>query len=347
MKRFLVISLVATCLISCISGKVTIDEEFTRTYMPDQGGVTQADGSISFVLEDGSSIFMTGDCFTGDIVDGRRDLNDPMINNAFVHISKDGKYVRSIYRHSEDGSPLSLYTPKENNDSTIVWYWPGHSTEYKGIIYSFMTKFLKVGEGTWGFAFAGTDLLTIDPRTFEVITSREVFDKDCPIHWGHCVMQDGGYLYVYGTESTGNLQAGLRVLRIPLDDLEGWQNVETFDICQGVETSVSEQFSVFKDNDKYVLITQRRGGNDIHSEIADSPIGPWYNDKLLYKTTESESDSDLFTYNTMAHPQYIDKKGNLLICYNVNSNDITKVYVNPNAYRPVFLRVPMKMILRK
>ena len=65
---------------------------------------------------------------------------------------------------------------------------------------------------------------------------------------------------------------------------------------------------------------------------------------MIYKTTETEKDRDIITYNAMAHPQYIEND-ELLICYNVNSLQIRKVFENAGNYRPVFLRVPLALIL--
>lgn len=65
---------------------------------------------------------------------------------------------------------------------------------------------------------------------------------------------------------------------------------------------------------------------------------------MVYRTTESDTDKQIITYNAMAHPQYIEK-GELLICYNANALKISRVFENANNYRPEFLRVPMKLIL--
>ena len=118
--------------------------------------------------------------------------------------------------------------------------------------------------------------------------------------------------------------------------------------CGGLDISVSEQFSVFKYDDTYILLTQRRAqqAGDIYSFISDTPAGPWRNKRLLYITPEQNADPDLFTYNAMAHPQFINKEQELLICYNVNSYDLQKPFMDVNTYRPVFLRVPMDMILK-
>ena len=60
---------------------------------------------------------------------------------------------------------------------------------------------------------------------------------------------------------------------------------------------------------------------------------------------EDDNDRELFTYNAMAHPQFINEANELLICYNINSYNLQKPYLDVSTYRPVFLRVPMSMIL--
>ena len=63
------------------------------------------------------------------------------------------------------------------------------------------------------------------------------------------------------------------------------------------------------------------------------------------KTPEQIEDPELFTYNAMAHPQFINDRGELLFCYNINSYNLQKPYLDVSTYRPVFLRVPMSVIL--
>ena len=114
----------------------------------------------------------------------------------------------------------------------------------------------------------------------------------------------------------------------------------------GITSNISEQFSVFKYQDKYILLSQQRGigTGEIFTYVSDQPTGPWGNKQMVYRTTESDIDKDIITYNAMAHQQYIEN-GELLICYTVNSLKIQRVFKNVNNYRPVFLRVPMGMIL--
>lgn len=329
--------------------------------MRDAGGVTGADGTISIPLDDGSSLFMTGDCFLGEVHGTRRDPSVEMIDNALIRIGADYSYQGSFYGGTPD-DPRPLCTPREAAASPYrYWYWPGHGFQRGGVLYLYMTKFYQAEEGQWGFRFDGTDCVRIDMRDFSVLSVEEIYDGASAVHWGHCVMEDGGFHYVYGTRSGPEFEpAELCVSRFRFDDAagrpgsfayydgEGWSaDPAASAACAGIDVSVSEQFSVFRYGGRYVLLTQRRAqqAGDIYSYIADTPVGPWRNRKLLYETDEQVLDRDLFTYNAMAHPQFVDDRGELLICYNINSYDLDKPYVDVRTYRPVFLRVPMRVIL--
>lgn len=338
-----------------------VDTDFTALYSRDSGGVTGADGTISILLDDGSSLFMTGDCFLGDVIDGKRDPELRIINNSLVHIAADGSYLGSYYGGTDE-APAALCTPLEAATSRQAWwYWPGHGFQRGNTLYLYMTKFYQEGEGQWGFRFGGTDFVRVDMRDYSVLSVEEIYDLDCPVHWGHCVLKRGDWYYVYGSRSDSeNGPAHLCVSRAKFNehtdrmgpyeyfDGNGWtSDSATVAACMGVDVSVSEQFSVFFCEGRYVLLTQRRGqqAGDIYTYIADTPVGPWYNKKLLYVTQEQDEDPDLFTYNAMAHPQFINDRDELLFCYNVNSYDLQKTYLDVSTYRPVFLRVPMRVIL--
>lgn len=338
-----------------------VDADFTAVYSPDKGGVTGSDGTISILLDDGTSLFMTGDCFLGEVVDGKRDPSLQMINNSLIHIAADGSYLGACYGGTKE-APASLCTPHEAATSQYTyWYWPGHGFQRGNTLYLFMTKFYQGGEGQWGFRFDGTDFVRIDMSDYSVMSIEEIYDNNCPIHWGHCVLKQGDWYYVYGTRSgAGYDPAQLCVSRAKFDeetdrmgayeyfDGKGWSSdPAAAAACEGLDVSVSEQFSVFAYDGRYVLLTQRRAqqAGDIYSYVADTPVGPWYNKKLLYATTEQIEDPELFTYNAMAHPQFINDRGELLFCYNINSYNLQKPYLDVSTYRPVFLRVPMRVIL--
>ena len=147
-------------------------------------------------------------------------------------------------------------------------------------------------------------------------------------------------IYIYGTksDSTG-AKAVVHVAKAELVDNKltnfvywdgaGWQSDATKTAkLEGLQKNISEQFNVFSLNEKIVLVSQNRSGNakEIYSYIADSPEGAFSHEKLLYTVDEPNFEKDsMMTYNTMVHPQYM-KNDKILMCYNVNTYDLKKVF---------------------
>jgi hypothetical protein len=327
--------------------------------MVDSLGVTGADGAISFPLNGERSLFMMGDSFLEPVMDRKRNVNSPMINNTFIRIDLADSTHTAIYQGTPS-KPKALLTPTTGNPKEF--YWPGHGFAHQGILHLFMSRFLHVDEG-WGFAFSGTDYVRMDQESLEVLTQEDFPHSNTNnVHYGHSILNDGGHTYLYGSKIEGE-NSSLHIARGHLDEgtntLEGYEffdgqnwisDPQMSSALKGLDRSVPEQFSIFKYQGHYVLLMQERNliSGNIVSYIANSPVGPWYNGRLLYHTPELDRGKDnVFTYNAMAHPQYMDD-GKLLVSYCVNSLDIPKIHeVNTDYYRPVFLRIPMEMILER
>jgi len=336
---------------------VTKAESFTNLVIVDSSGVTGADGAISFPLDAETSIFIMGDSFLSPIINKKRDVNSTMINNTFILINKK-KGTHTTFYNNTAIVPDALLKPTYGNPKE--YYWPGHGFQKNGIIHIFMSRFLH-GDYDWGFKFSGTDYIRMDKNTFKVISQENFpYSNINNVHYGHSIMPERDEVYIYGSWSTKDSTA-MHVSRAKLNpEKKQMKRFEFFNgknwvsdplqsaPMNGINQAVPEQFSVFKQGDEYILILQARelGNGNIYSYIADAPWGPWRNEKLLYHTTEQENVKDqVFTYNAMAHPQYItDNK--LLISYCVNSFDVKKIHeTNTDYYRPKFIWVPLEMIL--
>ncbi len=336
---------------------VTNAEDFDNLVIVDSGGVTGADGVISFPFNDSLSIFMMGDSFLSPVQNKKRDVNSRMINNTFIVVNKDKGTHTALYQGTEKDAD-ALLKPTYGNEKE--YYWPGHGFEKNGVLHVFMSRFLHV-DYDWGFAFSGTDYIRMDKDTFDVLSQEDFpYSNKNNVHYGHSIINEKDYTYLYGSWSKQDTTA-LHVARTTLNEkeniLEGYEFFDGKDWVsdpllssplEGIGQSVPEQFTVFKHKNSYILVMEARelGGGNIFSYIADTPTGPWQNEKLLYHTTEQENLKDqLFTYNAMAHPQYItDNK--LLVSYCVNSFDVPKIHeINTDYYRPKFLWVPLEMIL--
>lgn len=336
---------------------VTMAENFNNLVMVDSAGVTGADGVISFPLNNDTSVFMMGDSFLKPVRNKKRDVNSEMINNTFILINESKKTHTALYQGTTD-NPDALLKPNYGNPKE--YYWPGHGFEKNGVLHVFMSRFLH-GEGAWGFKFSGTDYITLDAGSFEIISQNDFpYSNRNNVHYGHSIMNKEDFTYIYGAWN-GKDSTALHVVRGKLDeDTNTLHSFQFFDgngwspdsgksaPLNGVEQPVPEQFSVFQYDNVYVLIFQARelGNGNIYSYISDTPTGPWHNEKLLYHTTEQENTKDqVFTYNAMAHPQYINDD-RLLISYCVNSFEVSNIHEeNTDYYRPKFIWVPMEMIL--
>jgi len=336
---------------------VTKATSFTNLVIVDSLGITGADGAISFPLDDNKSIFMMGDSFLTPVRNKKRDVNSPMINNSFILINKKKDTHTALY-NSTSTAPDALLKPTNGNSKE--YYWPGHGFQKNGILHIFMSRFLH-GDYDWGFKFSGTDYIRLDKNTFEVLSQLDFpYSNVNNVHYGHSILNEGNEVYIYGSWSHKDSTA-MHVARATFDLQKNQMNkFKFFDgktwtsdpmrskPLLGIHKPVPEQFSIFKQEDVFILVLQARelGNGNIYSYISESPTGPWKNEKLLYQTTEQNNVEDqIFTYNAMAHPQYT-QHDKLLISYCVNSFDVKKIHeVNTDYYRPKFIWVPLEMIL--
>lgn len=342
---------------------VVLDTLFCKVLMGNQDGkgVTGGDGSISIDLKDGRTLFLWGDSFLGDVKDdgSRSDSATIVVGNVFTTIDKDNNVKH--YYNGTVSNPLSVIEA-EPVGNYMTWYWPGHGFVRDGILYIFMSKLHKTGDQTFDFEYDGCDYFTLDSKDFKILskTHFEPTDEN-KIHYGHAVLDDGEYIYIYGTLVDKNtFMADVHVMRSQLGegkltnyeywDGETWQkDSRKSKKIDGISQSVSEQFNVLKIDDKYTFITQGRVVNDdkIYSFISEKPNGPFYNETLLYTIDEPTMKQDsMFTYNAMVHPSYI-KDGKILMCYNVNTYDFYNHYKKASLYHPRFMWVPISLILNE
>ncbi len=339
---------------------VELDTTFCDRLMPDHGGgVTGGDGAISIDLKDGRSVFIWGDSFMGDVDnDIRLDTSKFITGNTFTIIDNDGN-IKTLY--GGDKANPSAYIPAKQEGEEVTWYWPGNGFVENGILHLFMSKFRKVGNGTFDFEYLCCDYFRLDAKTMQIIDmTRFAAAEENGVHYGHAILPIKDEVYVYGTKTDSAGYASVHVAKASLRedrlcsylywDGTGWrEDAKSSQKLKGITKSISEQFNVFELCGKIVLISQDRSGNikDIYSFVSDTPVGPFTNEKLLYTVCEPNFDTDsMMTYNAMVHPQY-RKRGKILLCYNVNTYDMEKVFKKASLYKPRFFWVPEKMILNK
>ena len=334
---------------------VYVDQEFTSFFARDCCGMTGADGFYSVPLPDGRVVWIFGDTFLGEVEpDGSREKRSPVfIRNAFA--VQDGDSLRTLY-NVIDGWESSLVIPPDAGRGTefsedSLWYWPGDGFIENGKLKVFMSAFYQAEEGNWGFRWVSANLAVFSLPDIK-LEKIEHFDYpgEVEIHWGHALCDEApDYTYIYG--------AGEKypyVARAPKGDVmagwefytgESWVN-DSRKAKPMTDWKGSEQFSVIRLRNKFVLLTQSGDflESSLYSAVSDLPYTGWESKKELYKLKPLKPEEDLFAYNPVAHPHFI-KNDELLVSYCVNSFKLQDLFEDASKYRPVFIRVPIKLIL--
>lgn len=297
-------------------------------------GWTGSDATYSIPLPDGRILWMFGDTFLGTVRADRSREGAPFIRNSFMIQDRD-EFITLF--HGTLANPSAYIKPQNPNQ----WYWPLDGTVYNGGVQMMLGRFGTTGTGgMWDFQYVGIDRAVFSLPDMQLISLEEVLPTG-DISFGAAVMEDNDYIYIYGISFVSIKR--LHVARAPLGDLSAkWEfyNGQTWvenPSSYAMLAGVSDQLSVFKEDDKYYLMTQQTFfGKKLLLYEADSPVGPWRNKKTLYCTPEAEG--DIFTYNAFVHPE-LSENGELRISYNINSFNFQDIFDNADNYRPKFIRV--------
>jgi hypothetical protein len=196
--------------------------------------------------------------------------------------------------------------------------------------------------GLFGFETIGNAVGVLSLPDLK-LTKTVQFSKDKTIDWSSGTYEDGDYVYIYGAEST-KFNKFMHVCRTsrsnPFKKMEYYDGTSwVSDAKQSARliSGLSEQYSVFKYENKFYLLSQ---GNllspDIYLWDAESAVGPFTNKRKIYTTPQAGG--DLITYNAMAHTEFI-QNGELLVSYSINSYNGRDMFRNADTYRPYFIRV--------
>lgn len=311
---------------------VSLAADFNQLFTRYGGGWTGGDATYSIPLPDGRVLWLFGDSFMGSVKPDRSRPGSPFKRNAFV--VQDGNNLTTL-----TGGSSAYLVPADAG----WWYWPGHGLAHGDTLQVLMFGFKSTGGGAWDFAYASLDVATFHLPDFTLISlERKVTDP--ATNYGACILEDGGYTYLYGAEKVG-LSKFMHVARVQGHDLNGvWEYFNgidwTTDPVQSarVFANVSDQFSVFKQNSKFYLLTQHHiFGSEIYIYDSDHPALGFKQKRTVYCTPQSNQ-GNLFTYNAFAHTEF-SSNGELLVSYNVNSFVFADVFSNADNYRPFFVRI--------
>lgn len=355
-------------------------------------GWTGGDATFSLLLPNGDSAFFFSDSYIGEWPatkgdgtvsvrpDGARvvGLNCPppycdppaavfAARNSVVIRSKNGKRLRTLVGpKNENGLSTSFFKEPEAGR----YFWVGDQIILAdGNIAIFLHKFDAKLE------FHGTTVAEIDSKTFSV---KGVYESALPnnvIHWGSALLEENGYLYIYGKGTIKDKKLPFVARTRSYKDAKEVANTRNWESWNGTQwvadlaaavplvtptDSISDEFSVerFIVDGKPTLImvaldttVHFHNWRDITLYSACQPQGPFVGKHVVYAMPESAAKSvwgtkgdvplksALVVYNPHIHKQFT--KGNqLLISYNPNRIDnADTIFVD--GYRPRFIYVPV------
>jgi len=335
------------------SNQVIVDEYYTDLFMGECGGFTGGDGTYSLLLPDGRTLWIFGDTFIGGVnPDNTREKQDPkFIRNSVVIQDKDS--LRTLFNEINGKNASFAIPPIKDLDGNeipedSIWFWPGDGYLEDGKLKIFYSEFAQIDTGMWGFKWLGTWLGSYSLPDIQEEEIIKIYDATVShVHFGHAVHVDELYTYIYGAG-----KGRPHVARYANGDADkAWEYYTGNDWSADPSKSKpmaqidgSEQFSIFRYDDLYILITQLGMlSQDICAYSSPTPYGPWGDKQFLYRTPMLDSTKNLLTYNALAHPQII-KNDMMLISYNTNSHELQDHYMNASIYRPRFVWVPMELI---
>ena len=347
MKNILyIILLIPSFLLA--QGKKTVVSEIDNSIFKKDNYWRGADGAATIKLKSGKVLWLFSDTFIDQDGTGKRTNAKTMIRNSIaIQDSNSLKSKMTYYYKGTSEKPDDYFKIPGKN-----WFWTGHGMVIKDKLVVFLIEEMsmntEIGFEAVGWYVAIIDNLNDTPDKWRIkyFKGSETFGV---VVGSSAVMQDKNYVYAYGVKEPATHETYL--LRFEKDDLingefsnmKWWVNNQwTTNIQQEPKSSSlfigQTEFSVHYDPNfkKFIQIqTYDIGKTSIVYRLADQLQGPWSKPVQIYTPPLNEAKE--FVYTANAHPEY--KSDTLIITYNINNRDISRLINNENIYFPKIIKV--------
>ncbi|GHF65024.1 hypothetical protein GCM10010218_53100 [Streptomyces mashuensis] len=304
-----------------------------------------SDTFLGTIRPDGSRSPVTGDGGT-----------TPFLHNSFVLWGPAGP--RTVTGRDRAGRPASV-VPEPDAGS---WYWARAGVmegREAAVVY---VRYARTGPGPLDVAARGSVLARFAPGRGRPrsLTPLPAVPR---VAWGAWLERQGRYTYVYGTEPDGSGGHHVRLARVAGPGLRGPWAYWTADGRWsadparaarlagpgGAPLRTSDELSVVRHGAWYALVTQR-ADRPFSAEVclawSRGPGGPFTRPRPVWTAPEAGPygtyrDADVIAYNPHEHPE-LERPGELVVSYNVNSLDPAGVLRRAAIYRPRFVRVVLR-----
>lgn len=315
-------------------------------------------------------LFIFSDTMVGEVRDNTMVPGYKMIHNSAAILTGNQPVPENIkFYWNEDSKDEAepLFEPKTPKTNADDYYWLGDGFVNQALgksIYIFGYRVHNISTGAFGFKEVGNTLIKISAGSKPPF--KDARQMDTPFYlagkngdFGSLgagifvntkaagAPRPDGYVYVYGLHGINKAMMVARVLPADFETFDRWTywdgkiwsgDINTLaDVTEGVSNELS--LTALPDG-RYALVFQSGGMSTIVGmRIGASPKGPFGPVIKLWDSKPDLSKKTYVVYNAKAHPS-LSKPGELLISYNINSIDfINDLKVDPNLYRPRFIRV--------
>jgi hypothetical protein len=347
----------STALKAPVATAVHRDASFTQFFRRTSGWIA-GDGAISIPCSDGQVLWLFGDSHVDDYdpTTGSIPCLFQTRNAALIHHRNDlenavtlvgrGPGFRSFFKASQDDSE---------------WFWPLSGFQNGEVVYVYLAALRKTAAGgMWGFESAGRDYWA----KIKFPELRPVMYAPLPdlhgIAFGVGFVVDGDYTYAYGGKQNG-LASDVYVARFksirPEDDWQFWDGrawnpavTNAAVIARGASTSLH----VCRVRNRILLTTSALSlacdqGREIFMATSHDLVGPFAPLKKIFSVDDEYLGHYPFNYFPIAHPEFLDSSGELLVTYSINNYEpcvpaCVNGRANPDHYRPKAVRVPLHLV---
>lgn len=331
---------------------------------PIKDGWLGGDGDISISLGALQTLWIFGDTFVGEKNQKAR-AGSKMVSNtaALTTCQSNGRTtIQYFWRNPYTDHPEPFFSSMTNRYK----YWPCAAFTSGDNLYVPLLKigpkpgaspddiFNFKGVGMSLAKVAGPNSTTPDQWDVQLFPWSHIFDPDL---WG-CSAVDGGYLYIFAKGKNN----AVSLFRIPLEIVESpgnrmeyygndekWKAGEPSDVRKILFTGgAGNSVSYYRDVGQWIMVFGPGFlTNKIRIRTAPALVGPWSEEKIIYQCPEQTPgsktyDKDKFCYLGREHNQFYSReKRTLLITYDCNSADFSKLVSSPDVYIPRVLEIPI------
>lgn len=318
-------------------------------------GWVGGDAAYSIALTADKTLWIYGDTWHGNICDNKR--KDATLSAHNTIAIQDGKNPSTaVLRYYFGSNNGSFFTPSDN----VGALWTLHGTMVGGTLYLFMMQVVNSTSNTLGFQLTSSRLIKVanplaPPAEWQIsqtVIPHASFNSSADILFGAYVIQQNGYVYIFGTHTdfTTSERSVLLARTVPdsVAEFGSWrfynagQWVTDFNQAQHITSGVGTEFSVSYQpkTHKYVLITTEAGLSEkINMRTSDSLWTGWSAPVTVYRCPEVNWGSkDVFCYAAKGHPE-LSVDDELIITYASNSFSLSDDINNAELYWPRFIRI--------